>query len=194
MRKVAVSEILDLTRYEAIREATLADTIEMKKARRISVGHCLTFIFENRATVTFQIQEMVRTERIVREQAIAAEVAVYNELVPDEDELSATLMIEIPDLEKIRAELDRLIGIDEHVYLDVGGTRVDARFDKKQFEADRIAAVQYVKFPLGRELAARFRDVAVPVVLGVDHENYRATQTVEGAVRASLAADLVPGA
>lgn len=194
MRRVDASDILDLTRYEQIRPSYLAETIEMKKARRISVGQDLNFIFENRETVIFQIQEMVRAERTVHEEAIAAEVSVYNELIPDENELSATLMIEIPDMEKIRSELDRLIGIDEHVYLEVGGDKVRAAFDDKQFESDRIAAVQYVRFPLGPELSERFRDPSVPVILGADHPNYTSTQVIEGPTRASLAADLAPDA
>jgi len=137
---------------------------------------------------------MARAERIVREDAIAAEVDVYNELLPDENELSATLMIEIPDMQAIRAALDRLVGIDEHVLLEVGGQAVRARFDEKQFEEDRIAAVQYVRFPLGPELAARFRDQEVPVVLRVDHPNLSAETAITGAARASLAADLEPDA
>lgn len=194
LRKVSPSEILDLTRYEQTREAYLAETIKMKKSRRVTVGDRLTFIFENRETVIFQIQEMVRAERIVRPEAIEGEVTVYNELIPDTDSLSATLMIEIPEMEQIRTELDRLIGIDEHVYLEVEGERLTASFDEKQFEADRIAAVQYVKFALGQDLAERFRDEAVPVVLGADHPNYVASCALEGPIRASLAADLAPGA
>ena len=194
MRRVDPSEILDLTRYEQIRPRYLAETIEMKKSRRIAVGQDLNFIFENRETVIFQIQEMVRAERRVRDEAIAAEVSVYNELIPEDHQLSATLMIEIPDMKKVRSELDRLIGIDEHVYLEVGGQQVRAAFDDKQFESDRIAAVQYVKFPLGPELSERFRDESVSAILGADHPNYQATCAIEGSVRASLAADLAPGA
>jgi hypothetical protein len=190
MRKVEQSEILDLTRYEKVREDFLARMIAYKKPRRITVGDRLTFIFENRDTVIFQIQEMTRAERTVKDEAIAEEVAVYNELVPGEAELSATLMIEIPNMETIRTELDRLIGIDEHVALDIGGERVAATFDDKQFEEERISAVQYVRFRLGAKLAARFCDPATPVALRVDHPNYTESQPIEGAARASLTADL----
>ena len=194
MKKVEPAEILDLTAYEKVREEYMARVIALKRPRRIHVGDKLTFIFENRDTVLFQIQEMTRAERTVRPEAIAEEVAVYNELVPGPDELSATLMIEIPDMDHIRPELDRLIGIDEHVVLEVDGKRVRATFDEKQFEEDRIAAVQYVRFPLGAELAAAFRDPERPVVLRVEHPNYRESTPIEGASRASLAADLDPGA
>jgi hypothetical protein len=194
MRKVRPEEILDLTAYEKIRPEFVEKTIALKRPRRISVGDALCFVFENRDTVIFQIQEMTRAERTVKEEAIAAEVAVYNELVPDDDELSATLMIEIPDAARIRSELDRLVGIDEHVFLDVGDETVAATFDAKQFEEDRISAVQYVRFPLGPALAARFRDPSVPVRLRVDHPNYTHEAVIEGESRASLAADLAEGA
>lgn len=190
MRKVRPDEILDLTAYERIREEFVHRMIELKRPRRIHVGEQLCFIFENRDTVIFQVQEMTRAERTVKEEAIAAEVEVYNELVPDAHELSATLMIEIPDLAEIRPALDRLIGIDEHIALVVGDAVVPATFDEKQFEADRISAVQYVRFPLGPGLAARFRDGSVPARLRVDHPNLRAETEIVGAARASLAADL----
>jgi hypothetical protein len=190
MKPVEASEILDLTAYEKIREGFLAETIAMKKNRRIPLGDRLTFIFENRDTVIFQIQEMTRAERTVREEAIAEEVAVYNELIPGDHELSATLMIEIPEPGRIRGELDRLVGIDEYVYLEVGEVRVAATFDAKQFEGDRISAVQYVKFPLGAEVSAAFRDAATPVTLRVSHPAYAAEQRIEGAWRESLVGDL----
>lgn len=190
MRKVSPDEILDLTAYERVREDFVRKTIELKKPRRIHLGEVLCFVFENRDTVIFQIQEMTRAERTVDPGAIATEVDVYNELVPGDHELSATLMIEIPDMDAIRPALDRLVGIDEHVLLEVGGEAIRARFDEKQFEEDRISAVQYVRFPLGADLAERFRDPAVPVVLRVDHPNLRAETVITGASRASLAADL----
>jgi len=190
MRPLEPSDILDLTAYEKIREDFLEKTIALKRPRRIQVGDRLCFVFENRDTVRFQVQEMTRAERTVKEEAIAEEVAVYNELIPGENELSATLMIEIPEMDRIRGELDRLIGIDEHVFLDVGDESVRATFDAKQFEEDRISAVQYVRFPLGQKLAAAFRDPAVPAALRADHPSYQARTPIEGESRSSLAADL----
>ncbi len=190
MHKVEPSEILDLVAYEKIRPEFLEKMIALKRPRRIHVGENLCFIFENRDTVIFQIQEMTRAERTVADEAIAREVTVYNELVPGPDELSATLMIEIPNPSRIRSELDRLVGIDEHVCLDIGDETVRARFDDKQFEEDRISAVQYIRFPLGPELAARFRDPTVPAELRVDHPSYQNATRIEGESRATLAADL----
>ncbi len=190
MRPIEAQDILDLTAYERIRDDFVQKTIALKRPRRIRVGEILCFIFENRDTVLFQIQEMTRAERTVKEEGIAEEVRVYNELIPDAYGLSATLMIEIPNAAEIRPQLDRLVGIDEHVYLDVGAHSVRATFDTGQFEENRISAVQYVKFPLGEKLAADFRDPNVPVGLRVDHPNYAEKTSIEGASRASLAADL----
>jgi len=190
MKPVEASDILDLTSYEKTRPEFLAHMIEMKRARRIHVGPILCFLFENRETVLFQIQEMTRVERTVSDEGIAEEVAVYNELIPGDDELSATLMIEIPDMASIRSQLDRLVGIDEHVHLDIGGESIRATFDDKQFEEDRVSAVQYVRFPLGADLATRFRDPAVPVELRVDHPNYTEKTAIEGEARRSLIRDL----
>jgi uncharacterized protein DUF3501 len=191
MKGVSREQVLDLTAYERVRPEFLEHTIALKRPRRVAVGDRLTFIFENRDTVLFQIQEMLRAERAVKEDKILDEIAVYNELVPGADELSATLMIEIPELSQVRAELDRLIGIDEHVFLDVGDRSVRASFDRKQFETDRISAVQYVRFPLGPELAQKFRDPAIPAALRVEHPNYRATTALDGAPRQSLIGDLI---
>jgi Protein of unknown function (DUF3501) len=190
MKGVAREQVLDLVAYERIRPEFLERTIQLKKPRRIAVGDRLTFIFENRDTVLFQIQEMLRAERAVKEEKILDEIAVYNELVPGANELSATLMIEIPETKRIRAELDRLIGIDEHVFLDVGTESVRATFDPKQFESDRISAVQYVRFPLGPTLACKFCDRSVPVTLRVEHPNYRESTAITGHSRESLIGDL----
>ncbi len=192
MKRIRSQCVLDLAAYERIREEFRARVIEIKRPRRIAVGSRLTFIFENHDTVLFQIQEMLRTERTVKEQGIQAEIDVYNELIPAAYELSATLMIEIPEADLIREELDRLIGIDERVRLEIGEASVAASFDPKQYEGDRISAVQYIRFPLGPELAERFADFEVPVTLRVAHPHYQASAPIAGASRASLAQDLEP--
>ncbi len=190
MKPLVAEELWDLHQYELERDAYRDHMIALKRARRVSVGPQATFVFENRETVRAQVQEMLRVERIVKPEAIQAELDIYNELVPGAHELSATLMIEITDIANIRSVLDRLIGLDEHVTMQIGDDRVQASFDPKQFEADRISAVQYVRFPLGAELAARFSDLEVPVTLRLEHPNYAHQTELSRAVRASLAADL----
>ena len=190
MKKLVATDLLDLTGYEKIREQFVQRTIELKRARRVGVGNELTFVFENRDTILFQVQEMLRAERTVKDEAIQYDLDVYNELMPGEHELSATLMIEITDPERIKPTLDRLAGIDEHVFLDVGGTPVAAAFDPRQYDEDRIAAVQYLRFPLGPELSARFRDESTPATLRVAHPAYGAQTPLTGPTRASLTSDL----
>ena len=190
MNTLVREDLRDLVEYEKIRSEFVARTIELKKARRIAVGPELTFVFENRDTVLFQVQEMLRAERTVEDDAIQLELDVYNELIPGENELSATLMIEITAPERIKPTLDRLIGIDEHVFLEVGDAQVRATFDVRQFEKDRISAVQYLRFPLGPELAERFKTSDAPVKLRVDLPAYKAETAFDGASRASLALDL----
>jgi hypothetical protein len=192
VKRLGTDDLLDLVAYEKARERARARVIELKRPRRIAVGPELTFIFENRDTVWFQVQEMLRTERLVEEEQIQTELDVYNELIPAENGLSATLMIEIPEADRIRETLDRLIGIDEQVFLEIGEQSVRAAFDPKQFEQDRISAVQYLRFPLGPTLAARFRDRAQPVWLRVDHPSYKHRAPIAGASRESLAGDLDP--
>jgi hypothetical protein len=181
---------MDLVHYEKQRDEFRRKTIELKRPRRVLVGDALCFVFENRDTIRFQVQEMLRTERTVKDAEIQHELDVYNELMPAEHGLSATLMIEIVESAEIRPTLDRLAGIDEYVWLDVGDASVKATFDSRQYEADRISAVQYLRFPLGPELAARFRDPSVPATLRVDHPAYSESTPLAPDTRASLTADL----
>jgi len=190
MKPLKPEDLFDLTRYELERAEYRASIIALKRARRVTVGNELAFVFENHDTVRFQVQEMLRTERIVKPDAIQHELDVYNALLPGDFELSATLFVEIQDKARIRPTLDRLVGIDEHVFLDVGDESVQATFDPKQFEQDRISAVQYVRFPLGPQLAARFRDESVRVVLRAAHPAYTQATEITGAARRSLCEDL----
>ncbi len=122
MRKIERADVLNLYEYEKVRDRLRREVIAAKDRRRVPVGDRLSFLFENRQTVLFQIQEMIRAERIVAEERIQDEIDVYNELIPGPGELSATLMIEIEDRSRIKPELDRFMGIDtgQHVWLQIG--------------------------------------------------------------------------
>src|SRR5262249_7449318 len=117
MRPVGLEDILGRERYGADRDAIRRRVIEHKRARRLAVGGRVTLVFEDRATVWYQTQEMLWVEHTTDLDAIRAELVVYNGLLPGADELSATLLVEIEDQGRIREELERLIGIDEHVAL-----------------------------------------------------------------------------
>src|SRR5262245_39856834 len=119
MQKVALDEIHGLERYERERQEFRRRIIEMKKRRRVAVGHRVTFVFENHDTMLFQIQEMLRAERIADLDRVREEVEVYNALIPDAGELSATMLIEITDSDQVREELLRMLGINECVRLEI---------------------------------------------------------------------------
>jgi hypothetical protein len=196
MRKVERTEIKDLVAYEKAREAMRAHVIEIKKHRRVAVGPNITVLFENRDTVLFQIQEMVRTERIVDDGRIQEEVDVYNALVPDRGELSATLFIEIPELarmsqEQVRETVNRFQGLDrDSVFLQVDGRRVPARFESGQSKEEKMAAVHYVRFALPEAARAALAESAADVRVVVDHPHYRAEAALAAETRKSLREDL----
>lgn len=190
MRRVGLDDLVGLSRYEKERPKWRERVMGVKRDRRVAVGDDVTIVFENFDTVLFQVQEMVFVERISDIDRIRDECAVYNELLPCDRELSATLFVEITDPGRIAAELNRLVGIDEHVTLDIGGVAVPARFEPGRSREDRISAVQYIRFPLPAEAAARLAVAGTPVELRIDHPAYRAAAPLSEAQRASLAADL----
>jgi hypothetical protein len=190
MNPLTAAELPPLEVFEAERDAMRARVIEHKARRRVALGDRVTVLFEDRETIRWQVLEMCRVEGIRDREGMAHELAVYNELVPGPRELSATLFIEITEPGRIRPELDRLIGLDEAVSLEIGGRRVNARFDRRQLEDDRISAVHYLRFALSPAEAETFADPAAPAALRVDHANYVARTVLAGEVRSSLAVDL----
>lgn len=190
MKRLAISDILERESYEKLRPAYRAKIVELKTRRTIAAGPEVKFVFENRETMHFQVQEMVRTERLCDDEQIQDEIDVYNRLIPGDFELSATLMIEIAEVGNIRETLERLVGIDEHVFIDVGAKAIQATFIAKQFPDDRISAVQHVRFQLEAELAEQFCDLSVLAKLRIEHPNYRACVALAGPVRGALVGDL----
>jgi Protein of unknown function (DUF3501) len=195
--RIDVSEVKDLVEYEKAREAMRARIIDLKKSRRVSAGENLTLLFENRDTVLFQIQEMVRTERIVEADKVRDEVDAYNALIPEPGELSATLFIEIPDLvrmgsDEVRRTVNRFQGLDRGgVSLRIGDRfDVPARFEAGHSKEEKMAAVHYVRFPLPPAARAALADRRQAVRLVVSHPNYRAEAEIPEAVRGQLIADL----
>jgi len=190
VRPLALEDIVDLDRYAELRSDYRAAVIDYKRTRRLAVGENITLLFEDRETLRFQIQEMLWVEHISQPEKIQHEIDTYNELMPAERELSATLFIEITEAAEIRPALDRLIGVDEHVELILGdepeATVVRARFDPKQMEEDRISAVQYIKFPLDDAALRRFCDPDDPARVRVSHPNYRREAEIPPATRKSL--------
>ncbi|GBC83511.1 hypothetical protein HRbin10_02661 [bacterium HR10] len=192
MRKITRDDVRDIAEYEKIRDHFRRAIIELKKKRRVQVGDIVTLVFENRETVLFQIQEMMRAERIVHEDKIQQEIDIYNELIPEDNELSATMLIEIDDLQVLRQWLPKLVGIEEQVWLRIGDRHViRALYEPGRSREDKTSTVHYVRFRLSPEEIRAFKDESQPVVLAITHEHYQAEAVIPPEVRRALAEDLV---
>jgi Protein of unknown function (DUF3501) len=193
MQPLTVQDLWPTAVYEGVREQFRAQVIAAKKDRRVHVGPVMTLIFENRLTVKFQVQEILRAERVTAPEAVAMELQGFNEMLPERDELSATLMIELTGSEpEVAAELKKLNGLSTHLFLELGDVRRPARFDPGRDDGQRISAVQYVRFPMDGTTGLLL-DLARPAHLVVDHANYSHRTALPEGVRRSLAADLDEG-
>ena len=178
---VRQEEILDWQTYTDDRDTTRAMVMRLKKSRRIHLGENLTFLFENHDTIWYQIQEIMRAERIVRESGIREELDVYNSMLGGPGQLGCALLIEIEDEAKRRPLLEAWLGLQECLYAELAdGTRIYAEFDPPQVGQDRLSAVQYLVFTLPEG----------PVRLGSDFATLELTVNLDDAQRAALAADL----
>jgi len=190
MNPVSPAEIKPLADYELARDGFRKRVLVAKDARRVRVGEHLTFLFENHDTVLYQIQEMLRVERITEPKAIAHEIHTYNDLIAGPDELVATLLVEYEDSGERARMLRDLVGLDRHVGLRVAGQPpCPAVFDAAQVSVQKISSVHYVRFPLGRERAAAVRGGAAMEIV-VDHPHMKARAAVSGEQLAALRADL----
>jgi len=178
---VRQEEILDWQTYTDDRGTTRAMVMQLKKSRRIHLGENLTFLFENHDTIWYQIQEIMRAERIVRESGIREELDVYNSMLGGPGQLGCALLIEIEDEAKRRPLLEAWLGLQECLYAELAdGTRIYAEFDPTQVGQDRLSAVQYLVFSLPEG----------PVRLGSDFAALELTVNLDDTQRTALAADL----
>lgn len=189
MRLIQRSDIKGPALYAGFRDDFRKAVIERKRPRRVSVGDRVTFVFENRTTLILQIEEMLRTESITSEEGIAEEIAVYNALMPTDESLSATLFLEVPPDADARTELNRLVGLDEHVVLHIGEHAIRAAFEEGRSTEDRISAVQYTRYPLSAEAKAALLTPGTPLAIEIDHPQYSHRTALSEKTRESLAAD-----
>jgi hypothetical protein len=160
-KAVAREEILDFVTYEEQRDGVREAVMRTKALRRVHVGPHLTFLFENHDTMRYQVLEMVRTERMVKDADIRHEIETYNELLGGKGELGATLLVELED-PALRAEkLSQWLALPRHLYAKrADGKKAYARFDERQVGDTRVSSVQYLKFEVGTE---------APLAIGCDH-------------------------
>lgn len=182
MKPVRREELLDLTAYEKARSGIRAGILEVKALRRVHVGEALTFLFENADTIRYQIQEMLRAERIVQDAEIQHELDTYNEVLGGKGELGCVLLIEIDDPATRDLKLREWLRLPEHLYVKTAsGRRARARYDARQVGEDRLSSVQYLKFDVSGEQ---------PVAVGTDLPGLVVEAPLTAAQQAALKADL----
>ncbi|HTM62222.1 MAG TPA: DUF3501 family protein [Burkholderiales bacterium] len=184
--------LLSLEAYARERNAFRARVMEHKKRRTVHLGDHLTLLFEDELTIRYQVQEMLRIERIFEEAGIQGELDAYNPLVPDGTNWKATMLIEYPDVDQRKRMLERLKGIEREVWVQVQGcTGVHAIADEdlERETEEKTSSVHFLRFELTPEMCQSLRKGAA-ISVGVDHPEYRARIDLPSDVRASLAADL----
>jgi len=193
VRKLTVDDIVNMRAYERERDALRRQVIDLKRLRRVDLGRIMTTVFENTVTMRWQVQEMARAERMLRDDQIAHEVETYNELIPDANELSATLMIELTSEVALRDWLPRLVGIERHIAIVLpDGTSVPgvvSEEDESRLTRDDITpAVHFLKFRFTPAEVEMF--ASGPVHIVVDHREYDQDVLLEPEQHAQLLADL----
>jgi len=190
-RKITPEDLLPIEEYDIRRKALKQNLIPMKKLRRVEVGPFATFYFESYATMWLQVQEMLRIERGGTEQ-IAGELEAYNPLIPQGDELIATMMLEIEDANRRNAVLLTLGGIEETVFMEIGADIIRAtptEYDDRTTADGKTSSVHWLRFKLTPGQIARFKDGGERVVLGVSHPSYGHMAVLSAETRAALAKD-----
>ena len=191
--RITPADILSPGEYDQQRKSLKANLIPMKKLRRIEVGPFATFYFENYATMWLQVQEMLRIEKGGEEQ-VPGELAAYNPLIPQGDELIATMMLEIEDEKRRNAVLLTLGGIEETVFLEIGGDVIRAtptEYDDRTTADGKTSSVHWLRFKLSKDQIAHFRNGTERVVLGVSHPHYGHMAVLSTEARTALAKDFV---
>jgi len=197
-RELTLGDIADLHTYERGREEFRRQVTELKRRRRVALGPLVTVVFENRTTVLFQIQEMVRAERMMTDEQVQAELDVYNPLIPAAGELSLTLFIELRSDAELRTWLPKLVGIESALVLRIGRgepiivkAAVDPAHAAQLTREEVTASVHYVRFVL--DAAERQAFLADPVSIAVAHPAYNYETELSSETTASRLTDWEAG-
>lgn len=191
MKKIDYSDIVHYYDYIKIRNEYLQRIIKLKKNRRIQLGENVTFVFENRETVLYQIQEMIRLEKMTDERLIRNEIEIFNELVPDKNELCATMFIEIFERGFIKSSLNKFAGIHQNkIFLKFENEVIVPEFEPEVVNNNRVSAVNYLKFKFDQKQVEKFLEKNITAFIEIDHENYKAKSEIPPNVRESLIEDL----
>jgi len=191
MNTLTRADLFTLEAYAGERAAFRARVIAHKKNRQVPLGEHITLLFENRLTIQYQVQEMLRIERIFEPDAIQEELDTYNALIPTGRDLKATMLIEFPDEAQRRIELARLGGIEHKVYAEVEGLGrafAIADEDMERSNSEKTSAVHFLRFAFSAEQIAALR-AGADFGFGIDDERLRVGHTVRRDTRAALLAD-----
>jgi hypothetical protein len=193
MKPIVLSDLMNIIEYEKVRNDYRSELMDYKKKRRISLGPNITITFENRKTMKFQIQEMMRAERMVHDNQIQEEIDVYNSLLPLVNGLSATLFIEVTDEDQIRPVLSQFIGLTEGeaVYFEIEDEKVYAEFETGREQSNKISSVHYIQFNFNATAKAAFFDNPESVKLIINYKNYNYTQIINEKMYKSWSEDLL---
>ena len=192
MNLLTPQDLLPVAAYEQQREQFRSQIIALKQRRRISLGPLVTLVFENRETLRFQTQEMIRVELILDPHKVQEELDVYNALMPGSGELSATLLIEITEQDRMKEWLDVFMGLDhgETVSIRAGSEQIFGLFEGGHSHETKISAVHFVRFRPTASMTAAFADLRQSVMLTVHHHAYHAETPVPGSMREEWLKDL----
>ncbi len=189
---ITPDSLMTLEAYSKWRKEHKPDVLAHRKLRSLHLGDHITLQFESETTIRYQIQEMLRIEKIFEEDGIAQEVEAYGPLVPDGTNWKATMLIEYPDINERKRELARLIGVEDRMFVEVEGhARIYAIADEDldRETEEKTSAVHFVRFEFSPAAAAAVK-AGASVKLGCDHKNYPAHITIDPEALASLAGDL----
>ncbi len=193
MKVISRDSLLNIIEYEKVRDKYRTDIIHYKKNRRLKIGPNITIVFENQRTLSFQIQEIMRAERMVQDEDIQVEVDIYNSIMPPKDGLSATLFIEVTEEDKIKSVLNQFIGLTSGntLYLDIDGKKVYAIFEQGREEEDKISSVHYLQFHLTKDQIKKIGDSNYRIIIGVNYKGYDFVETLSKAMQLSLYKDII---
>jgi hypothetical protein len=192
MTQLNASDLMSLEQYARERAGFRARVLAHKKNRQVALGPNATLYFEDQLTIQYQVQEMLRIERIFEAEGIEDELSAYNPLIPDGSNWKATFMLEYPDVDLRKRELARLIGVEDKVWVQVDGHDKSFAIADEDMERDteeKTSSVHFMRFELDHEMIMALKGGA-GLAMGVDHDNLKVVVTVPDAVRDSLVNDL----
>jgi hypothetical protein len=190
MRKINLTDILDIAEYERQRLRRRADIIVHKNLRRMEIGPYITLMFETFDTMLYQVQEMMRSERMVQEPLIEREIHVYNELVPERRQLCATMMIAIEDAHDSVTFLRKIVTLPQHTFLVIDEQAIAFQYDLRQFSHDRAGSVHFIKCSLSEDQAELFSLQQSRILIRFTHPSYRYEQEMSASLKETLALDM----